>query len=968
MQNIILLMCLIFLAHTGMAAPIHFYVSPDGNDLWSGRSVEPVAEQEGPFATLKRAQHAIRQLKQQGELPEPVFVYFAEGVYSLEEPIRFRPEDSGFEGAPISYLAQPGARVLFSAGKAIRDWQHIRDNRWACDLSDIATKGWSFQQLFVNGERRFRARTPNEGYYRVKDPMENLDWPFHRYRYQFGIYPGDLISNWRNIQDIDIVLLHFWSDAHCDVASIDPQTLTVTLATPAWRRFTDDHTNQGARYYVENVYEAMDQPGEWYYDRHEQRLYYLAHPDEDMSTANVVAGDLDQILMFEGEPFQQNYVEHIRLHGLTFAHNDWQLPPGDPGDHQGAGMVPGAVILNGARHIQIQDCTVEHGATYGIDVGDGCRNISLTRNTIHDMGAGGILVSGSRAGRDPILHTSHITITDNTLTELGRLYNSAVGIFLMHASDSRIAHNFIYDLFYTGISVGLEWGYKPSASYNNVVDFNHIEKAGQGLLSDMGGIYTLGLSPGTVIRNNLVHNIYTHGYGGWGIYTDEGSSGILIEDNIVYDTKSAGFHQHYGKDNIVRNNIFAFGRTAQIMRSRDEEHLSFKFERNIIYWRNSQLMDKNWQGDTTNFFFEKNLYYRADAEPVKFSRFNIQKWQRKGLDQESRFEDPLFVDPENGDFNLQENSPAFDIGFQPIDMTAIGPRTWPEAVQEISYWSQADSTQQPALFYDSGSEHAKPLLVGLHTWSGDYRQTSSVPYANWCLQKDWVLVHPNFRGPNNRPEATGSELVVGDILSAVDYALENANVDTNRIYLIGSSGGGYTSLLMAGKTPQVWAGISAWVPIVDLKAWYYESLERQNKYAQDIVQSCGGPPGASDSVDAEYYKRSPIHVLSAAAMPLDINAGIYDGHIGSVPISHSLRAFNAVAAPADTLDRQTMIFFEQQAHVPKHLQWQSTDPFYGEKPVLFRRMSRNARISLFEGGHDMIPNAALHWLSQQSKK
>ena len=135
----------------------------------------------------------------------------------------------------------------------------------------------------MNGERRYRARTPNEGYYRVKDPMEGKDWPFHYYRYQFGFYPGDLLSNWKNLNDVQVVVLHFWSDARSPIESINSQNLTVTLSTPIWRRFTDDNTPQGARYFVDNVYEAMDAPGEWYLDRPEGKLYYLAFPDEDIT-------------------------------------------------------------------------------------------------------------------------------------------------------------------------------------------------------------------------------------------------------------------------------------------------------------------------------------------------------------------------------------------------------------------------------------------------------------------------------------------------------------------------------------------------------------------------------------------------------------------------------------------------------------------------------------------------------------
>ena len=303
-----------------------------------------------------------------------------------------------------------------------------------------------------------------------------------------------------------------------------------------------------------------------------------------------------------------------------------------------------------------------------------------------------------------------------------------------------------------------------------------------------------------------------------------------------------------------------------------------------------------------------------------------------------------------------------------VERAVLTENGWPEQVNEIHYLTAADSTQQPALFYAPETEKPAPLLVGLHTWSCDYIQDLSAPYAKWCVEKGWVFIHPNFRGSNTKPQATGSELVVKDITSAVDYATTNAKVDPNRIYLVGLSGGGYTSLLMAGRTPEIWAGVSAWVGISDLKAWHDECVKAGRKYHNHIVASCGGIPGQSPQIDAEYKKRSPITYLkNARTLSLDINAGITDGHTGSVPISHTLRAFNLVADKPDRISDTDIDYFVRNAKVPPHLIAPLTDTLYAEKRPLFRKVSHNARVTIFDGGHDIAYDAALTWLSRQRK-
>lgn len=292
----------------------------------------------------------------------------------------------------------------------------------------------------------------------------------------------------------------------------------------------------------------------------------------------------------------------------------------------------------------------------------------------------------------------------------------------------------------------------------------------------------------------------------------------------------------------------------------------------------------------------------------------------------------------------------------------------PASLSEVRYRTSADKTLQPAFFYAPRVNRPVPLLVALHSWSADYRQKLHQPCAQYCIDHQWAYIHPHFRGPNNRPEATGSELVVKDILIAVDYARSRARIDPRRIYLVGTSGGGYTALLLAGRAPKVWAGVSAWVPITDLKAWHSECKKSKRKYWKDIELSCGGPPGHSTKVDQQYRQRSPLtHLHHARGMALDINAGIRDGHTGSVPVSHSLLAFNRVAAKKDQFNARDIAYLVKEAKVPRHLAQSIVDPAYGKKMPLLRRTSGKARLTLFDGGHELIPKAATQWLSKQSR-
>ena len=678
---------LVLLALPTQAQRLNLYVAPDGDDAAPGTEAQP-------FATWERARDAVRERKQGGSLHDAVTIYLRGGRYAITEPLVLTPEDSGTEGAPVTYAAYPGERPVLSGGRRLTGWQQGDDGAWFVDLPEVARGDWSFRQLYVDGHIRCRARIPNEGFLRVAAfPCGGRDVHYHTDCDRFGFAPGDLDPSWTNLDDVEVIVYHFWTDSHLPIQTIDTTAHVVTFKHEAGKVFTDDFTDGGARYIVENVYEGLDAPGEWYLNEQTGRLYYRPMPGENLASADIVAPLAPAFIRAEGQPLQRRLVEHVAFRDLTFEHTNFELPPGNSNDRQGSASVPAAITLRGAWHNEIAGCTVRHTGTSAIELGEGSRHNRFAYNELHSLAAGGFRVGGGDDEAHPLLRTGYNEITDNHLHHFGAVYPSAVGVLLMHTNGNTVVHNHIHHGYYTGISVGWEWGYQRSVSRDNVVAYNHIHDIGQGLLSDMGAIYTLGLSPGTVIRGNLIHDVDAHHYGGWGIYNDEGSSHILVEDNVVYRTKFAPYNIHFSKEVTVRNNVFALGRLVQLSRSRVEPHKSVFFENNIVYWTSGELLGGDWtdapysfhrrpfgeDGTPTmqeTFEMDWNLYFNPNLpiDSVRFGEASFAEWQARGKDVHSRYADPQFIDPEGGNFRLEPDSPAFQLGFQPIDLGHVGPR------------------------------------------------------------------------------------------------------------------------------------------------------------------------------------------------------------------------------------------------------------------------------------------------------
>lgn len=676
-------------AYAGETA-VQLYVAPNGNDAWSGTLPEPnAAGTDGPFATPTAARDRLREMKGIQQLPGPVSVQLRGGVYRIAEPIVFEPVDTGQPTAPISYEAYPGEHPVLSGGVPVTGWTQ-EGALWKAPVPEAGPRPAPFCALWVNGEFRGPARSPNDGNFisdgtapEITDPDSGqlVVSPHNAIRFK----EGD-VAEWQNLEDVLVVGLHSWDITKLPVDRIDREQRLLIMKRPEGGWKFNQWSGAEQRYYVENILEGLDAPGEWYLDRKAKTLSYLPRPGEDMNALEIVAPVARQLIVFQGDVTNGAFVSHLHFKGIAFHHTDYSLPPEGMNSQQAACSVTAAIQGRGARHCSIEDCEIAHISNYAVWFGEGCQDNRIAGNHIHDLGAGGV-----RLGEMSDAATSYQvcrlnTVDNNWIHDGGAIYHPAVGVWLGRTSYNTVSHNEIHDFFYTGVSVGWSWGYAASSANHNIIEYNHIHHLGKRYLSDMGGIYLLGRAPGTVCRYNHIHDVFSYAYGGWGIYPDEGSSYLRIENNVVYNTKTGGFHQHYGQENRIENNIFAYAHEGQIQRTRMEDHLSFTFRRNIVYFNNGWLLSSNWSDNQYDLDF--NCYWDEATGAVLFAGNSLAQWREKGQDEHSIIADPLFENPQAFDFRLKPESPALAIGFEPIDMSGIGlygDDAWVQAPRQVPH-------------------------------------------------------------------------------------------------------------------------------------------------------------------------------------------------------------------------------------------------------------------------------------------
>lgn len=688
------------------AAPATLFVSTSGNDAWSGTLPEPNATAtDGPLASVDQAQQRLRRLRQECKLAGPITVRIR-GIHRLSQPLVFKPEDSGAADAPVTFTGYPGETPVLSGGRVITGWRKHDGRLWVAELPQVRDSSWYFRQLFVGGRRAVRARTPNQGYIRVQGLVEDKPGaPWNEGVDRFCFHPADL-RPWQDLNNVEVVVFHSWNTSRVRIKSVDESQHIVVFTGPTVFRPLAWDPDQ--RYYVENYREALDAPGEWFLDRASGRLYYWPLPGEDLEKVEVIAPVLGELLRLEGETDSGRFVEHVRLDGISLRHCDWDLPAAGYGDPQAAVTVPAAVTADGARHCEIRRCEIAHVGGYGLWFRRGCKENRIEQNHVHDLGAGGVRLGEPVMAQTDEAESSRNLVSNNYIHDGGHVYAAGVGFWLAHSSHNTISHNEIHSFDYSGMSIGWNWSDAPTRTLHNLIENNHVHHVVRGVLSDAGGIYTLGTQTGTVIRGNLFHDIFP--YRGnppmaWGIYFDQGSNGLLVEDNIVYNTLTGGIMNTGTHGNVVRNNIFAHSAWHSAWRYQFQKDPPSVVQRNIFYVTQGELFHHDGGQSDLRSQWDYNLYWRADGEPLLFYGDEFDQWQTRGVDSHSMVADPGFVDPDRYDFRLRPDSPARKLGFKPIDVSRCG------LIGDADWVSLPRKAEFPPTVFPPPDSPPRPVMV-----------------------------------------------------------------------------------------------------------------------------------------------------------------------------------------------------------------------------------------------------------------
>lgn len=668
----VLLFFLIFLISfcwDAQASEIKVYIAETGND-------SNIGSKELPLASLSGALARIRALKTSVNNTEPIEIIIGNGEYYITEPLVLKPEDSGTPDAPIIFRADEGAKPVFYGGKKIEGFEEVSETVWRAKIPEVTTYGWSFEQLYVNGKRAIRAKTPNKGFYFLRGAFETvIDKKNKNYAniavQNLKLY-RDGFQNFDSFQEDDfdnavLTFYHKWDNTRRRAIGIDKDSSTVFLVGEGMRSW--NVFDKKTRYTIENYKAALDTCGEWFLDR-SGYLYYMPLPGETIENLQVIAPVASQFIVFQGDEKNEKKVENIRFEGLSFLVSGYKMPVNGEEPAQAAFPVEAAVMADYARNIQFKNCEIAHTGSNAIWFRTACTDCRIEHCYFHDLGAGGVKIGHHVQPKNLDNLTRNIIVDNNIIRSGGFVFPCAVGLTIFNASDNQVTHNEIADFRYSGVSVGWVWGYTFSPSKRNKIEFNHIHHLGWGELCDMGGVYCLGSSEGTTVSNNVIHHVYSFDYGGWGLYTDEGSTGIVMENNLVYNCKSSGFHQHYGKENFIRNNIFVNNMKAQLQATRIEDHLSFTFSNNIIWFNTGELLSSNWA--KINLQSDKNCYWDPRNKNIQFKNQSFAEWQKAGKDVHSIIADPEFVNPEALNFRIKNKAVLRKTGFKEFDYSRAG--------------------------------------------------------------------------------------------------------------------------------------------------------------------------------------------------------------------------------------------------------------------------------------------------------
>eukprot|EP01006_Ploeotia_vitrea_P028230 TRINITY_DN60951_c0_g1_i1.p1 TRINITY_DN60951_c0_g1~~TRINITY_DN60951_c0_g1_i1.p1 ORF type:complete len:735 (+),score=78.16 TRINITY_DN60951_c0_g1_i1:22-2226(+) len=708
-----------------------YYVATDGNNVNPGTKTKP-------FRTLNYAKSMLNE-KSGGT------VIIRGGTYF--ETLDFGLEDGGKGSDWKFWTAYENETVVVSAGVKITGWSKSALNQdnamWCATLNPADFIGHpSPRQLWINGQRAIYARSPNLQYHNNSRTVPAVESDYWKWTKSIGnwkpprgppfglVYNAEqdsvfeaLAKDIHSGEEVMISVAHSWTFSKHFAKELDTANRSLIFhqgpAPNTW-------WGQGNRYYMEGARSFLDSVGEFWVSAQHSKICYIAPSSIDMNKQETVITRSATTLKVAGQVHQQ--VKQLIFQNIGFQHASFDCPePPHHCDGQAASFLSTAAVqVQNAVNVHFRGCNVMHVGSYGLWLMTNVQEANVTGTHLQDIGGGGVRIGASGLPGDssyeyfdranpPVptweeIHrygdayqsNSANLVTHNRVLDGGRVFEAGQGIVLQHGHDNKIANNEIARLSQLGISTGWTWSYTPTSVAgcdHNQVTMNLIHDLGMNRTSDMGGIYNLGNASGTTISNNIMYNVWSYEYGGWGLYLDQASTGVVLSENIVYNTVCSPYNQHWGIDNTWSNNVFiANTNTAAnphrcpndgALRSQPgwKQKISDVVQYNIAYVESGPLFgsqgcpDKCWWSDPAQKLqFNKNNYFmKQDPSAIskQFFPWNStwQTWRnQRHQDEQSISSDPMFVDPENHDYRLKPNSPARNIGIKSIDTHGVGPQ------------------------------------------------------------------------------------------------------------------------------------------------------------------------------------------------------------------------------------------------------------------------------------------------------
>ncbi len=555
----------------------NIYVAPSGDDANPGTLAQPVR-------TLTRAQAIVRA--QNSTMTSDITVYLRGGTYPLTSTQTFTNADSGNNGFYVKYLAYQSERPLITGGQPITGWKVFDAARNIYSASGVTSR---FRQLYVDGVKAIRARSPNLGPNGAAsfDRIVGFDKTARNVQ-----IPSSDVANWNNLTKVELHYMINWTDDVLRLASFTTSGNTAFLkfqSPEADILFVREYPTMGLTttgkpqcFYLENALEFLDQPGEWYLDETADVLYYMPRVGEDLTTATVVAPMVETLLSVQGTS-TSDPAEYLWFQGLTFAHSTYLVPSQQgfldlqAGQYslvptmanvQYVGRPSGGVTVTNASHIQFEGNMFTQMAATGLDFISGTHDDMILGNVFTDIGGSGISIGKFAESNATEIHLpynpgdvneicTNDTIKDNYIYNVTTEIQGACGIAAGYPRDIDIEHNEVAQVNYSGISVGYGWTTATNAMSNNILNYNNVHGVAQ-ILADGAAIYVLSnQAPASQMEFNYLHDFSQSQWADYqigGLYLDQGTTGYTVANNVFVNAPSSIFQNQTGANTLTNNN------------------------------------------------------------------------------------------------------------------------------------------------------------------------------------------------------------------------------------------------------------------------------------------------------------------------------------------------------------------------------------------------------------------------------